>query len=114
MYHLKPFKMKKIVLCMMAIFLSLTFVPLQASATNPVDSTSVVVPKPEESAEARVLVNRLAEIKALDLSTMKAEEKKAARKEVKEIKRELRELGGGVYLSAAAIILIVILIIVLL
>jgi hypothetical protein len=106
--------MKKIVLCLMATVLSLTFVPLQLSAATEKNPTSVVVPKPEESAEAKVLENRLNEIKALDKSTMKAEEKKAVRKEVKSIKRELRELGGGVYLSAAAVILIVILLIVLL
>jgi hypothetical protein len=106
--------MKKIVLCLMATVLSLTFVPLQLSAASEKNPTSVVVPKPEESAEAKVLENRLNEIKALDKSTMKAEEKKAVRKEVKSIKRELRELGGGVYLSAAAIVLIVILLVVLL
>ena len=98
----------------MATVLSLTFVPLQLSAASEKNPTSVVVPKPEESAEAKVLENRLNEIKALDKSTMKAEEKKAVRKEVKSIKRELRELGGGVYLSAAAIVLIVILLVVLL
>lgn len=106
--------MKKIVLCLMAVILSFTFVPLQLSAATEKEPTSVVVPKPEESAEAKVLENRLNEIKELDKSTMKAEEKKAIRKEVKSIKRELRELGGGVYLSAAAIVLIVILLVVLL
>jgi hypothetical protein len=106
--------MKKIVLCLMATVLSLTFVPLQLSAATEKEPTSVVVPKPEDSAEAKVLGNRLNEIKALDKSTMNAEEKKAARKEVKSIKRELRELGGGVYLSGAAIVLIVILLVVLL
>jgi hypothetical protein len=44
--------MKKIVLCLMATVLSLTFVPLQLSAATEKEPTSVVVPKPEDSAEA--------------------------------------------------------------
>jgi hypothetical protein len=57
---------------------------------------------------------RLDEIKAMDMSKLKSEEKKDLRKEVKSIKHNLRDLGTGVYLSGAAIILIVILLIVLL
>jgi hypothetical protein len=45
---------------------------------------------------------------------MKSAEKKSLRKEVKSINHKVREIGGGVYLSAGAIILIVILLIVLL
>ena len=106
--------MKKIVMCLIAAFLSLTFIPLQASAADKKDSTSVVVPKPEDTAEALALESRLNEIKAIDKETLKADEKKEMRKEVRSIKKELRELGGGVYLSAAALILIAVLLIVLL
>ena len=106
--------MKKIVMCLMAALLSLTFIPLQLSGADKKEPTSVVVPNPADSAKVVALENRLNEIKVMDKETMKAEEKKEMRNEVRSIKKELRELGGGVYLSAAAIILIVILLIVLL
>ena len=97
----------------MAMFLSLTFMPLHSSAaaTEPVTTEA---PKPAESAEAKALELRLNEIKAMDRSVMKPSEKKALRKEVKSINHRLREVSGGVYLSVAAIVLIVILLIVLL
>jgi hypothetical protein len=106
--------MKKIVLCLMMGFLSLAFLPLQSKAATTEEPTSVPAPKPAESAEAKTLLLRLDEIKATDMSKLNSEEKKDLRKEVKSIKRNLRDLGTGVYLSGAAIILIVVLLIVLL
>ena len=97
----------------MAIFLSLTFIPfkLNAAAAEP---SSLVAPKPSESAEAKNLELRLNEIKAMDKTELKSSEKKALRKEVKSINHRLRELGGGVYVSVAALVLIIILLVVLL
>jgi hypothetical protein len=106
--------MKKIVLCVMMGFLSLAFLPLQSKAATTEEPTSIPAPKPAESAEANTLLLRLNEIKATDKSKLNSEEKKDLRKEVKSIKRNLRDLGTGVYLSGAAIILIVVLLIVLL
>jgi hypothetical protein len=101
----------------MAAFLSLTFLPVQAFAGTADKPSSLVTTKPseaEESAEAKTLVLRLNEIKAMDMSKMNPSEKKEMRKEVRSIKRELREVSGGVYLSVGVIILIVILLVVLL
>jgi hypothetical protein len=109
--------MKKIVLCVMAAFLSLTFLPLQSFAATTADPSSLVAtkpPEPAESAEAKTLTLRLDEIKAMDMEKLSASEKKTLHKEVRSIKHELREIGGGIYLSAGAIILIVILLVVLL
>jgi hypothetical protein len=109
--------MKKIVLCLMAAFLSFTFIPLQSFAATSAEPTSLVVTKPpetEESAEAKALLLRLDEISATDMTNLKSAEKKELRKEVRSIKRELKDLSGGVYVSAGAIILILILLIVLL
>ena len=104
--------MKKIVFCLMASCLSLTFIPLQLNATS---AEPISVPaEPAIPAEAKALLLRLDGIKAKDLSKLEASEKKELREEVKSIKHELRSLGGGVYLSAGAIILIVILLIILL
>lgn len=59
------------------------------------------------------LVNRLAEIKAMDASALSRKEKRELRKEVKAIEKKLAD-NGGVYLSVGAIILIVVLLIILL
>ena len=109
--------MKKIVICLMATVLSLTLIPLQLNAATKTVSSSLVDPKPvesKESAEAKVLLLRLDEIKTLDKSTLASKDKKALRKEVKSIKHRLSDIGGGVYLSGAALVIIIILLIVLL
>ena len=106
--------MKKLAICLVMTCLSLTLVPLQLNAAAKSDPTSVPAPKPSESAEVKALELRLNEINAMDKSKMKAAEKKNLRREVKSINHKMRDIGGGVYLSAGAVILIVILIVVLL
>ena len=98
----------------MTALMLLSFVPTQLSAIAETATTSVPLNKPVESAEAEALLNRLEEIDAIDKSDLNATEKKALRKEVRSIKKELREIGNGVYLSAGAIIIIVLLLILLL
>lgn len=66
------------------------------------------------SAEARVMLNRLDEINALDKSILKASEKRALRKEVRAIEKNLSSSNGGVYLSVGAVIIIILLLILLL
>jgi hypothetical protein len=107
--------MKKFIFCLMAIFLSLTFIPVQSFAATTEDPTSLVVtkaPEPVESAEAKALITRLDEIKEMDKSKLNSTEKKDLRKEVKSIKRELKDISGGVYISAGALIVILIILIV--
>lgn len=65
-------------------------------------------------AEAARLKNRLDEIKILDKTLLSKVEKKELRREVREIKKELAAVSGGVYLSIGAIILIALLLILLL
>lgn len=99
----------------MAIFLSLTFIPVQSFAATTEDPTSLVVtkaPEPVESVEAKALITRLDEIKEMDKSKLNSTEKKDLRKEVKSIKRELKDISGGVYISAGALIVILIILIV--
>jgi hypothetical protein len=105
--------MKKFVICLLAVFLTLTFLPLQASPSNTVPSDSLSAPK-TESAEVTTLVMRVNEIKAMDKSKLNASEKKDLRKELRATKNRLKEVSGGVYVSVGAIILIVVLLIVLL
>jgi hypothetical protein len=106
--------MKKIIFCLMAALLSMTFLPLQSNAAPTSEPVSAEAPKPAESAEAKTLELRLNDIKAMDKSEMKSSEKKALRKEVKSINHKLREISGGVYVSAAVIVLVVILLLLLL
>ena len=96
----------------MFMLLSLTPSSLKAETENPV--TTVVNPKPSESAEAKALLLRLDEIKAMDKSSLKPSERKKLRKETRSIKQQLREVKGGVYISAGTLIIIAILLIVLL
>jgi hypothetical protein len=105
--------MKKIVLCLMLTCMSLALLPFQVNAATTSPPSSLVDPKPAEST-AKSLELRLNEINAMDKSKMKSAEKKNLRKEVKSINHKLREIGGGVYISAGALILILILLIVLL
>jgi hypothetical protein len=87
--------------------------PLNATTENPV----VIVasnPKPSESEAAKVLLLRLDEIKAMDKSTLSASERKKLRKETRSIKSQLREIKGGVYISAGTLIIIAIILILLL
>ena len=100
----------------MAAILSLTILPVQSFAATKEDPSSPVATKPpetKESAEAKALMLRLDEIKAMDMSKLKSSEKKELRKEVRSIKRELKDIGGGVYISAGALIVILILLIIL-
>ena len=87
--------------------------PIQTYA---MDSNTVTEnePKTEEANYATKLIHRLEEIKAMDRSDMTRTEKKALRKEVKSIKKELATAGGGVYLSVGAIIIIILLLILIL
>lgn len=58
---------------------------------------------------------RVHEIKAMDKSALSSQERKALRKEVLQLKKEMGGLaGGGVYLSVAAIIIILLVLILIL
>jgi hypothetical protein len=105
--------MKKIAICILVTCLSLTFNPFQSFAATNDAATSIVVLKPIESEEANALLKRLNEINALDKSNLTSSEKKKLRKEVRATSSHLREVGGGVYLSAGAILIIVLLLIIL-
>ena len=81
--------------------------PLQAKPIAP--STT-----PVANAQAQALLSRLEEIKAIDKTELTYAEKKDLRKEVRSIKKELKTMNQGVYLSVGAIIIIVLLLILLL
>lgn len=117
--------MKKTTTFVMAFVMLLALVPTQLRAESAsvenlksLEATSNDFSKDkikiEESAEAKSMLTRLNEIKAMDKSEMSSREKKELRKEVRTLKTNLAQIGGGVYLSVGAIIVILLLLILLL
>lgn len=101
--------MKKLNLYLMIMVLSLTVSPATVFAAENNTPAAKEIP-----AEVQTMLNRLDEIKEMDKSDLKSSEKKELRKEVREIKQNLRSSGnGGLYLSVGAIIIIVLLLILL-
>ena len=105
--------MKKITLCLMAVCLSLTFIPVQSNAATAETPSPIVVSKPVNCPEANALVLRLNEIKTMDKSTMNRSDKKELRKEVRAIEKKLHNNYGGVYISVGGLIIIILLLIIL-
>ncbi len=105
--------MKKITLCLMTAFLSLTFIPTQLKADSEKVQTTTAATKASESAKANILLARLDKINEMDKSKMSMQEKLQLRKEVRSIKSQLKDLSSGIYLSVGAIIIILLLIILL-
>lgn len=102
--------MKKIIVCLMATGLSLTFMPNQAKSTTNSSMVSTL-----GSDEAKRLVSRLEEIH----STVKSKkldpgEKRLLRHEVLSISDRFKHSGPVIYISGGALILIIILLIILL
>lgn len=103
--------MKKLSIYFMFLLLSVSIIPTsayaEASHTNSRNN-----PK-EIPAEAKILIDRLKEIRKMDKSEMTRAEKKELRKEVKTIKTTLSTTYNGVYLSVGAVIIIILLLILL-
>jgi Ribonuclease G/E len=106
--------MKKLTLCIMTALLLLAFVPMQLNAETETYSSPKATTEVVMSAEEVVLMDRLEEIDSMDKSDLNSAERRELRKEVRDIKKELKELSGGVYISVGAAILIVLLLILLL
>jgi len=102
--------MKKFIYSLVLVF------TLAISTTNV--SAASNEPKTEMTAEQKVqfdkIVNRVEEIRSMDKSNLTRIEKKALRKELREMKDKARALSGGVYLSVGAIIVIILLLILIL
>ena len=92
----------------MAACLSITFIPNELKAAP--DSLRTL--NANQRVQAEILTKRLEEINGMNKSALSRTEKKALRKEVRTIERSLRDIGGGVYISAGAIIVILILLII--
>ncbi len=121
--------MKKSISILMATFLLLLFVPVQLSA-NMENDKAKTVEKSELQVRVDVMVERLIEIQAMDIPSLKSVEKRALRKEVRAINNELKAIndnpanppvnippavvGNGVYISVGGLIVIILLLVLLL
>lgn len=101
--------MKKIAY-FLSILMWLTAIAPAAMAKN---EPAEKEPSPEEQARLEQLDERVKEIKAMDFRSMDKEEKKEIRNELRDINKEAKELGGGVYISVGALIVILLLLIIL-
>ncbi len=91
------------------LFAALGLSSLHASTVVP--TTPLSTEKTAADPRTEALTRRLEEIKGIDKSQLSARERKALRKETREIKKAI---GGGVYISAGLlIVLLVVLILVL-
>ncbi len=88
---------------------------LPASAALPArDSSKATVSVNTTDPKVLTMVNRLEEIKLMDKTNLTSTERKALRKEVRKIKKEMKANNQGVYLSVGAIIIIILLLILIL
>lgn len=105
--------MKKTIFLVLVIMLSLS-ATVSASTKSP--EKNAIPSKTENKLseeELSRLNKRVEEIRDMDRTNMSAREKRELRKELKEIKEDLRRSGGYVYIGAGTIILIIILVVLL-
>jgi hypothetical protein len=95
--------MKKIKLYLFTFCFALTAYTVQAKET---DNTKDI-----QTEQAKKLVNRLTEIKAIAKTNLTTADKKQLRDEVLLIQKQLKPLGGGIYISVGGIIIIILLLI---
>ena len=104
--------MRKLAFYTMTICLLFTFSITDVKAVNSTpENSAILAEKPSE--EVQIMLDRLNEIKAMDMSALTSVEKKELRKEVRAIKQEMKATSG-VYISIGAAIIIILLLILLL
>jgi hypothetical protein len=105
--------MRKLSFCIaLNLLLLVSFTPNVFAATT----TELVIPKAAPTADelkADSLTARLYVISSMDRTNMSATEKKTLRKEVRSIKKNLKEVRHGLYISIGAAIIIILLLILL-
>nr|MBI1230411.1 hypothetical protein [Cytophagales bacterium] len=100
--------MKKTAYFLSLVFLLNAFVPvaMASGGKEPITLSA------EEAERLDELKHRVEEIKAMDFSELSKVEKKAIKKELREINKEAKAVGGGVYISAGAIIIILVILLI--
>jgi len=102
--------MKNLKLFMITSLMLLSIVPMPLNAVNSKPAPTPV-PVTIESVDTKVMMSRIAEIKAMDKSKLNGAEKKQLRQELRQMKKAL---SGRVYISAVAVIIILLILILIL
>jgi hypothetical protein len=97
----------------MTVCLLFTFSMNEVKAINSNPNIAIATDRAPQSEEVQAMMDRLEQIKAMDLSGMTTVQKKELRKEVRAIKQEMKAVSG-IYLSVGALIIIILLLILLL
>jgi len=104
---------KKILRIASVVMLIAIALPASSAIVAPASSQINSATK-TDNARAQVLLQRLENIRSMNKSEMTRLEKKNLRNEVKDIKKEMKTMSGGVYLSVGAIIVVILLLILIL
>ena len=104
----------KIYSLLTVLLLAFTF-SSSVSAAPTIDDPTKDYTKEEVTIRMNEMRERVKEIKELDKSDLSKQERKALKKELRDMNKEAKALGqGGVYLSVGAIIIIILLLILIL
>ncbi|MEX2513312.1 MAG: hypothetical protein WD398_10435 [Cyclobacteriaceae bacterium] len=102
--------MKKVT-CLLALIMMFTsMAPVAMAKVEKKDKEKPEL-SPEDEAKIAQLDARILEIKAMDFTQMDREERKEIRNELRDINKEAKAAGRGVYLSVGAIIIILLILI---
>jgi uncharacterized protein YxeA len=112
-------KMKKIILFTLIMVFTMGASTVFASKPDPKTTTdNLAAPVKTENKlseeELSRLTKRVEEIRDMDKTNMTAKEKRGLKKELKEIKTNVRKDGGGIYIGVGTLVIIIILLIILL
>jgi len=100
--------MKKIAYLLSLMMMFTAFTPVLATAKGGKEKTELTAAEKERVVE---IENRVDEIKAMDFGDMDKAERKAVKKELKELNKEAKQLGRGVYISIGTIIVVLLILI---
>jgi hypothetical protein len=109
---MKQRTIKSVIMLVLAITMSLG--SFAAPASNEVIPAATTPSGSANNGDMQRMINRLEEIKAMDLEHMPRSEKRKYGKEVKQIQKKMKALNGGVYISAGALLVVLILLLILL
>jgi hypothetical protein len=107
--------MKKLTTGILSVLMLLSSTTMQLTAGTKTENAPVTTTKNVEAARLAASVARVNEIKAMDKSKLSSDERKSLRKELRVIKKDIKDNDNkGIYLSVGAIIIIILLLILLL
>lgn len=116
--------MRKLSLGILTAFVFTLLMPSLVNAKTEKTPVTIVATNPATTVDASILVARIEAIRAMDLSTLNASERKELRKELRTIKTDLKKSNqrdvvvsnghGGLYLTVGGLLIIILILILIL